>query len=599
MADMFLGRIQGYQEGTQVVNGVAVGGYPKGHWQMTDLEPYIQDDWKFTPHLTFNLGVRYYIYTRIHDVSRPTVDSGFEPNEYTLAGEDPLNASGNYVYPATGATAGNFGNGLVECGYNGVPKGCQLNNTAGNIAPRLGFAWDPTGTGKTSIRGGWGLYFESGNGNEAQTEGGEGNPPVAPGPEAYNILGYGSIQPSGLLVPSPTGFTSVPHSESWPSVQQYSFTIEHEFSGGNLVSIAYVGALGRHLARAQDINEVNPSTIANGGTINAPALAGLGGNKAAANGAPGDVGEQLCDASGNCNVADTLINEAAPNLFFRPYVGWAGITQKSNSATSSYSALQTSLRHSFSHGLTLQAAYTWSHAIDNSTSTYESSSFGEVDDYDLDRWKATGDINRTNVLQMNYIYAIPFFKNSSSGFSRAILGGWQISGIGSFFTGEPIDFGCGVNGFSTALGGVTRCDVVGKVAIDKGTWDDPVYGPTATWWNPATVAQPQFSQMYANGESGMFGNMGRNLLTGPGRNNFDTALEKNFSLPWFKGEHSTLQFRLETFNTFNHTQWQYVNSGCSGANPFGAACNGNTTQPGEVNATWAPRQIQLGAKLMF
>jgi outer membrane receptor protein involved in Fe transport len=77
LADMFLGRIQQYQEGTQTFNGAPVGGYPKGHWQNTDLEPYIQDDWKVTRKLTLNLGLRYYIYTRNHDVSNPTVDSGF------------------------------------------------------------------------------------------------------------------------------------------------------------------------------------------------------------------------------------------------------------------------------------------------------------------------------------------------------------------------------------------------------------------------------------------------------------------------------------------------------------------------------------------
>jgi hypothetical protein len=105
--------------------------------------------------------------------------------------------------------------------------------------------------------------------------------------------------------------------------------------------------------------------------------------------------------------------------------------------------------------------------------------------------------------------------------------------------------------------------------------------------------------MYANGEPGMFGNMGRNILTGPGRNNWDMALQKNISTPWFKGEHGTLQFRLETFNTFNHPQWMYVNNGCPGATGFGLPCNLNTTTPGEVNSTWGPRNMQLGLKFIF
>jgi hypothetical protein len=108
-----------------------------------------------------------------------------------------------------------------------------------------------------------------------------------------------------------------------------------------------------------------------------------------------------------------------------------------------------------------------------------------------------------------------------------------------------------------------------------------------------------YSQLLANGEPGMFGNMGRNVLTGPGRNNFDLALEKNISTPWFRGEHGTVQFRLETFNTFNHPQFQYANTGCSGKTPFGGTCDQNTTTPGEVNTAWAPRNLQLGLKFIF
>ncbi len=604
LADLFLGRLHTYTEGTEVFNGIAVGGYAKGHWQMTDLEPYIQDDWKVTRKLTLNLGLRYYIYTRIHDVSRPTIDSGFIPSQYSQAAEDPLNADGSFLYPATGATPGNYGNGLVECGHNGIPNGCQLRNTAGNIAPRVGFAWDPFGTGKTSIRGGYGIYYESGNGNEAQTEGGEGNPPSAPGVSANNLYststaaGYGVIAPSGLLVPDPAGFTSIPYSEKWPSVQQYSLTVEHEFQGNNLLSVAYVGGLGRHLARSQDINEVNPAIVGNGGTINVPVLAGLTGTKTATLGTPGDNNQTLCDSSGKCNVQNILMYGEEPSTFFSPYVGYTAIYEKQNTAVSTYNALQGSFRHNFAHGLTLQAAYTWSHAIDNSTSTYQETS-GAIDDYNLSRWKGTGDLNRTQVVQLNYIYAMPFFKNSTNALARQTLGGWQLSGISSFFTGEPTDFNCGVNGISSGLGGGYRCDVVGKVQIKKGVFDDPTYGPTRTWWDPSTVAQPQFSELFANGESNMFGNMGRNILAGPGRNNWDLALEKNVSTPWFRGEHATVQFRLETFNTFNHTQYQYANTGCSGKTPFGGVCTENNNSPGEFNTAWDPREMQLGLKFIF
>ncbi len=601
LADMMMGNISAYYEGTQVFNGVAVGGYAKGHWQMTDTEPYIQDDWKVTSHLTLNLGVRYYLYTRIHDVSRPTIDSGFEPDMYSQADEAQLNAAGLFI-AGTGDTPGGYGNGLVECGHNGIPDGCQLRNTGKNIAPRLGFAWDPFGTGKTSIRGGAGIYYESGNGNEAQTEGGEGNPPVAPGVTVSNISGYSAIAPpsNGLLVPGPTSFTAIPPSEYWPHVYQYSLSVEHEFGTNNIASLAYVGNMGRDLARELNINEIpfSSSGVAN---VVAPELAGLTGTHGPAYGAPGDLGDQICSSSGSCNVQEELIYEekGTNDNYFVPYIGYSSIGMKQNTAHSNYNSLQASLRHTFSRGLTLQTAYTWSHALDNSSSTYSSGAPASVDDQDLNRWYGTSDFNRFQVLQMNYIYALPFAKNASNAFARQAFGGWQWSGIASFFDGEPMNFSCGVTGFQSGIGNSVMCDPIGKVAPTKGTYDDPTYGPTLQWWNPATVTQPQFSQLFAGSEDCEFGCMGRGGLIGPGRNNWDMALQKNFSMPWFSGEHSTLQFRFETFNTFNHTQYQYANSGCPGTTGFGQPCNLNTTNPGEVNTAWPNRVIQLGLKFLF
>lgn len=589
LADAFLGRLQQYSEGSQAVNGVAVGGYPKGHWQMTDFEPYIQDDWKVSKKLTINLGLRYYSYTRIHDVSRPTIDSGFMPNLYDVAKEDPLLANGNINQAAGLNTYLAPGNGLVICGTGGIPVGCQLNNTGKNFAPRFGFAFDPWGNGKTVIRGGYGLYFESGNGNEAQTEGGEGNPPSDWSPVGYNILGYSNIVPGAI---GPTGYTAIPYSQGWPYVQQYNVNIQHQFGSNDLLEVAYVGSLGRKLARARNISEI-PIGV---GVMNVPVLAGKTATDKSGLGL-----NPSCDASGNCNVQAILINQAQPSTFFQPFQDYNNITQKENTAVSSYSALQANFRHTVGHGLTFQAVYTWAHAIDDSTQTYMQTS-GSIDDQHLSRWKGTSSLNRTQVVQLNYIYELPFFKNSSNAIAKGALGGWEISGISSFFTGEPIDFNCGVSGFSSGIGGAVRCNTAGPVKIQKTIANEPGYGPTLRWWDPNTVTQPMASQLLANGEAGMFGYMGRNILTGPGRNNTDLALLKNFQLPWFAGEHSTLQFRWESFNTFNHTQYQGVNTGCNGNTPFGVSCgtaaNGNASN-GFVNGAWAPRIVQFGLKLIF
>lgn len=588
LADMYLGQIAQYQEGTQTVNGVAVGGYPKGHWRSADFEPYFQDDFKVSPRLMLNLGVRYYYFAPFHDVSTPqTVDSGFLPNLYDPSKQAQLDANGNII-PGTGFNYTMFGNGLVECGHNGIANGCRQPNYR-TVAPRFGFAYDVTGNGKTSIRGGYGLYYESGNGNESNTEGGEGNPPVALSPSGFNIVGYQNIIPGAL---GPATFTGIPYNQPWGSVQQYNLSVEHEFSGNNLLSVSYVGTLGRNLGTQRNLDQV-PIGV---GTMNVPSLAGTTG----------------CDAAGNCNVQQILMNALQPSAFFVPYRGYSVINLKQNSAVSDYNALQTNFRHTFGAGLTLQAAYTWAHGIDDSTSTYFSTSVD--DNYDLSRWRATSSLNRTNVLVINYVYDMPMFKHSSNAVARGALGGWQVSGISSFFSGEPTDFGCGNvvdpvsgNSLQTGIGGAVRCNTVGPVKIQKGIDNNPQFGPVPTWYNPNLTTEPLASQLPANNEPGMFGYMGRNVLTGPGRNNWDLALLKNFSLPWFGSEHSNLEFRWETFNTFNHPQWKSVNTGCSGVvnndgtAAFGRPCGGQTYNlgNGEVSGAWPPRIMQFALKLTF
>jgi hypothetical protein len=581
LADLFLGHMAQYLEGTITDNGRAVGGYGKGHWRMTVFEPYLQDDWKVNRKLTLNLGARYYLFTRMRDVSHPTVDAGFFPSLYDPGKEALLDADGNLVLdPATGHVHDytTYGNGLVECGSGGIPPGCS-ESYHWTLAPRFGFAFDPWGTGKTVIRGGYGIYYEMGNGNETNTEGTSANPPVSLTPIAYNVIGFDNIVPGAL---GPAQIYALPDRPKWGSVQQFSLGVQHEFPGNNLLSVSYVGSLGRHLSRTRELDQV-PIGV---GTLQAPELAGLEG----------------CDAAGNCDV-QTLLMNGVPSIFFVPYRGYASIVMKENTAVSNYNSLQANLRHTFGKGLTLQTSYTWSHAIDDASETW---SYTWVDDSNMSRWRATSSINRTHVLVMNYVYELPFFKSSNSALARSLLGGWKVSGITSFFTGSPIDFGCGISGLSSGIGEGVKCNSLGKLEIKKGVVNDPEFGPTPTWFDPNAVGQVTLDQLRADGQPGMFGYMGRNTLTGPGRNNWDMALLKEFDLPWFGPEHATLQFRWETFNTFNHPQWgsfgaSAINAGCSSLTPPGAPCSDpeNNLRNGQVNAAWPARVMQFGVKLVF
>lgn len=571
LADMYLGTIDSYTEGAYGPDGVPINGVGWNRSHRQDYEPFIQDDWKVSRKLTLNLGVRYYYYTAQHDVSHPSNDADFFPQLYNPAQQAQLNAAGNIVLGA-GFAYNEFGNGLVQCGVGGIPLGCR-HQPAGLFAPRFGFAFDPTGSGKTSIRGGYGIFYDLGNG-EGQSQNAAGNPPNTFNTTGHNIVGYQNVVPGPL---PPGSLIAWPENGPWMGVQQFNLMVQHELPGHNFLSVGYVGALGRHLSRNHALNQVPNGE----GTVNVPELANTTG----------------CDASGNCNVQNILIHSIEPTIFFAPYRGYNSITTNELSGSSHYNSLQATYRHPVGHGFNYQIAYTWSHAIDNAS---QSASYG-VDDSNLDRWTGNSDFNRTNGLQASYIYDLPFFKNNTNRFLRGGLGGWQVSGITSLYSGLPVDFNCGGTGLASGIGQGMRCNTIGPLRIQKGVVDDPVYGPVPTWFNPAVLQQPLAAQYYSNGEPGMFGYMGRNVLTGPGRNNWDIGVHKSFNTPWLGGERGTLQFRFETYNTFNHPQWDSVNAYCGGNTPAGTPCSGNANNygNGEVNGTWNPRNVQMGLKFLF
>jgi hypothetical protein len=567
LADMDLGRIASYSEYGQVENGQLVGGRGVGHWRQWDFEPYIQDDFRVNRRLTLNMGVRYYWLTPFFDATKPTNDSIFIPADYVASAQGQLDGGGN-VIPGTGANYLNYGNGLLECGAGGIPKGCS-KSYRGTISPRFGFSWDPFGDGKTAVRGGYALNWDSSNPLFAGA-GFNGNAPTTATLNIFNVLGYNAIGPGPLGTAS---FSDVPVQGKWPQIDQYSLGIQRELPGQTLLGVSYVGTLGRNLQQTLNINQV-PIGVT---TQVVPALIGTG--------TPG-----CNNATGLCNVQQVLINDAQPSLFFAPYRGYNTIEMRSPSGNSNYNSLQVSLRHSSGYGLMYEVAYTYSHTLDNIVTN-------GIEDSDVARWYGNSSLNQAQMLVINWTYQLPFYKNTTNLFAKQLLAGWQIGGIETFVTGPPLNFTCGINGLSTGIGGNVGCNALGPLVVNKAMLNDPNLGPTPGWFNPGIVGQPTLAQLAANNQPGMFGDMGRNTLVGPGRNNWDLAVMKNFSFPWFSGERSTVQFRLETFNTFNHPQWQGVNTGCSGQTAPGAPCTGDVM--GEVNSAFSPRILQLGLKFIF
>jgi hypothetical protein len=349
-----------------------------------------------------------------------------------------------------------------------------------------------------------------------------------------------------------------------------------------------VGTLVHHDPRTVSFNRVHIGT----NTVNVPSLAGTA----------------YCDSSGNCDVQSSLINSKHSINFFRPYEGYTTISQRETSASSDYQSVQLELRHPVGHGLTLEAAYTfskWMTDADSYSNNYN------VNDDNLSRYWAPSGYNRTQVLTLQYVYDLPFLKNNGNHYVKNAFGGWQATGVTTFWTGLPINITCSESGYGNGTGSTSKCNSLAPLKIQKGVDQNPTFGPEVQWYNPANIGQIQLAQLSANNQSGMFGYMGNYTLVGPGRNNWDLALLKNFQAPWFKGEHSTFQFRLETYNTFNHTQWQGISSGCSSTTPFGDPCNyatyinangsKNVTNlgQGDVTSAWAPRNVQFALKFIF
>jgi hypothetical protein len=260
-----------------------------------------------------------------------------------------------------------------------------------------------------------------------------------------------------------------------------------------------------------------------------------------------------------------------------------------NGANSHYNSLQTELHGKVSRDLTLQAAYTLSRAIDPSTG---SSGNGWDLDYDSNPYQGwrydvgPSVFDRTNIFFANFVYQIPFLRDSSNRFLKTAVGGWEFSGIVTAESGPPVNLGInGENVASVFPGGdvANRPDVTGSLSYPK----TKVAGSTGQvtgiqWLNPSVFSNPA---------PGTWGNFGFDGARGPGRDNWNLALFKNFVISEARG--SSFQFRAESFNTWNHTQFGGAGQNGGFSNNFGAS------NFGQMTSAFDPRVFQLGAKLIF
>ena len=568
-ADLLTGRIATFLQGSNQL---------KFYNRYKIFEPYFQDDWRITDRLTLNLGVRISIEGTYRDKYKHAYN--WDPAVFDPATAPVLDdANGTVTGTAGSVISGNLFDGLVQCGVNGVPIGCSKGHPF-NAAPRVGFAWDPRGNGKTAIRGGYGIFWEHANGNEANTEGMEGqSSPLLQSSSQINLIGYDTIGAStGEAAPTfPLNFTSIPQQVVWPYMQQWHLDVQHELPSHIVITTSYVGSKGTHLGRQRDLNQLypvapgdNPYTTGEaitssdcGDTFDSygvPTKAFTSGGVSVPYGGFGVMSPAV-----NLGVAACGTNAN----YFRPFVGVGTITRLENKASSTYNALQISLRKSVG-SLSLSAAYTYSHSIDDSSDRYDGNF---VNSYDVASSRASSNFDQRHMLNVGWVYDLPFFKQK--GMMHNVLGGWQYSGIAGISTGTPVTLTNGTQfgdnaGVGNGVGTGSYPDLVGDPNSGVPAGSPPFR------YNPAAFATP----------TGLtFGTAGRNSLRNPGRTNFDMSLFKRFVVK----ENMAFEFRAEAFNIFNHTEWNgYPSSFVVGA--------GDLFQ---YNGAHIARILQLGAKFIF
>ncbi len=570
-ADLLIGNIASYSQAASQVDF---------YDRYKILEPYFQDDWRITKKFTLNLGLRWSFFGRYQE--KFNQEYGLSPSQFSQANALGISPDdGSLIDPSTGEQiqAGDprIFNGFIQCGVGGTPTGC-LKNKWMNPAPRVGFAWDPHGDGKMAIRGGYGIFFEHQNGNEANAELlQQGASPLILLATQSNIPSYESVGGStgGPTPQFPLSPFSIPDKAEWPYVQQWNLDVQRELPGHFVTSIAYVGSKGTHLTQQIDLNQLHSvAASVNPFAPGQPITDADCNFTFGANGFPdtATLGNGTPVPAGAVNNLYTACGNSADP--FRPFQGYTTIQRVETTANSIYNALQVSVRRTVG-ALNLSLAYTYSHSIDDSSDRYDT---GFVDSYNPGRTRASSNFDVRHNIGMSYVYSLPFF--AGTGFAHSALGGWQISGITTIQSGTPVTITNGTSfgdnaGVGNSLGPGSFPDLVGDPgnisAADKAA-NAGVTGPL--FYSPSAYALP----------TGLtFGNGGRNTLNLPRRVNFDFGLFKRFQIK----ERAALEFRWENFNVFNHTQFNAMDTG------FG---DGSFLH---LTGAHAPRRMQFGLRFQF
>ncbi len=519
------------------------------NWNANSYALYIQDTWRATRRLTLNLGLRW---DGIPHTTNPQNEvSNFYANRYDPAAQPVYLVPGSVISPTSPGVGPStlpalqgqlfYLNGIGIAGQNGVPSGLVANHW-GIFGPRVGFAYDIFGDGKTVLRGGFGIMYERVQGNDMYNAG--PNQPFSASLTQNNVslsnpntnLATGMTLPTTTVPITVGNITGLLYNNySPPYVDQFSFGIQRAVTNRTVFNLTYVGSLSRHQNNYQEFELAPYSQL--------PNLIASG-------------------SSGQYNLEV-------------PYAGYHSLKMSQNNANGNYNSLQTSFSGNLTNDLQVNAGYTWSKALDSVVGTGSGNDLAAVSNpyvgwrYDY----GPSLFDRTNIFFVNFVYDIPWLRNSPNRFMKTVVGGWQISGIVQAASGAPMNI--------TTTGGNTVCNVVPNCTNRPNVIGSISYPHTVNeWFSTSSFAAPA---------AGTWGDLGNNAVRGPGRDNWNASFFKTFAIT----ERSQFQFRADFFNIWNHTQFK----GSVQTGGIGTQLGGSNF--GVITAAYDPRTIQLGAKLVF